>query len=443
MVIPFDHLFDKDEVLNFCSNILESRTFKDFELQTEKDIDTFFQSKAVIKNIFVFFDLDEEDNKNLKKDVEKYMLYTLGTNFLKTAVITSSNALTYISKKVIKEYGKPLYGLEDRGFVSLGCDGPLVTSLSGIMKAAPSLSLFQVMKFGAGIPTLELDSTTAQLVGFKGEKAIESGLKAFTIVTKVTDYDQEKIKRLNRIEREIYCEFRGKVRLAWNDGFFNPARLSLLGLESYMTYPLAAFVDFSQADPRPFPEDNKKLETDTVRSFLRDSLILTSDQFKNKYYNKREELDKKRAIVDEFKNLINMANKDLAISWAKTPIRVALLISPKLKPIQIRRILKHYSHAKKRLDLLFGKPAKDILFAVAIQESVVQQRINLYFENKSREFADIRKATYSSKFVMDFVASHANFSLGELAHVPEEKLADYVDAAPDHVLQDSYLYTDL
>lgn len=440
--MPFEHLFDREEISAFFRNTSSVTGLSQFQLKTKSDIDHFLdsqKSRASIKNVFLLYD---QDDSIAIKQMTKYFYYTLGSIFVKSAYITDSKLLPYLADLVLKEYGKPLYGTDDKTLISLACDGPHVVSLDAYEKLASTLTMFQTMKLAAGIPSLELDSTAAQMAGVDHDGSIDLGLRIFTIVTKIIDYNQDMIKKINRIEREIYCEFRGKVRITWVDGYFNPARMNLLGLEPHMSYPLAAFVDFSAANPKPYPE-RKAIESSDIRSFLRDSLSLTDEQFKNKYYNDLDDLRAKRSIVASYKSLLCINSQKHADLWKVAKNRVAVLISAKLKAVQINRIVKHFAHAKKRLDMLFGKESTNIVFGIAIQDKVEKQKLMIYKDGSLLATEEIRRSTYSAKSVMEFVAQYMAFKIDEYSHVPEDVVASYINRDPQYALTDEYLYTDL
>lgn len=438
--IPFDHLFDEKEVRLFVTKVLESGDLSSFILETVEKVDQFLDQKEAIKNFYVYYDFNDQHETN-KADLLKYLYYTLGSSFYAARIITSYKLATHLTKELSSRYGKAVYGLDDFTLVSVACDGPTVTPLADIMKQVPSLSLFKLLKFTAAIPSLELDSTSAELAGSKVNGA-EKGFKVFTLVTKIIDYSPELVQKINRIERDSYCEFRGKVQLAWIDSFFNPARMSLLGLMTHGIYPLAALVDFSDNNPRPFPE-HIKLETSSVRDFIKDSLILTDEQFLHKYYDKKDEATAKVKMIEDFKSLVNLNTPTGFKAWESKPNRVGLVLSGRLRPTQLKRIMKHFAHAKKRLDLIHGKDSIDIPFGVRIAELTDNQKVKIYKENQVKVEQEIKKSTYSSKFVMKLTADTFDLQIDGLSHVPEKSLSEYSPSDPEEEFSDHYLYTDL
>lgn len=57
----------------------------------------------------------------------------------------------------------------------------------------------------------------------------------FSFITKAMDTSalNNDIKRLSL---RLYCEFRDNLLITWNDGYFNPARLNMVGIAPSLKY---------------------------------------------------------------------------------------------------------------------------------------------------------------------------------------------------------------
>lgn len=57
----------------------------------------------------------------------------------------------------------------------------------------------------------------------------------FSFITKATDTSAAN-NDIKQLSLKLYCQFREKVLITWNDGYFNPARLNMVGITPSLKY---------------------------------------------------------------------------------------------------------------------------------------------------------------------------------------------------------------
>ena len=451
-VTPYEHLFVQDEVINFVKRIQKTKSLDNFILKTEAQVEEFLNKPTNIKHVFYFFDLAENDpDDDSKKDqIMAYMLTTLASDFLDTRIVTSMKIASTLTQSVAKKYQKNIPSPDEFSLLEISCGKPLYVLLTPLANQMHNVTLTQFLRYVANVPSMELDKTSAGLAVSRSEKQESGkGKLVFTISTKITDYSEVN-KRINSWLRELYCDFRSNVHLAWVDTFFNPARLSLMGHNPSQKYflisdhrlPLGALVDFTSENPYPMPE-NMHLTTSNIKEFINDCILLKDNDLKKKYYNRTDELAEKRSIIKEFKHLYDSEDVTEGSLPKSNPNKITINLSDKLSGNQIRQILRHVAHARRRLELIGGKSMKGIGFGISISPKNDNQTVDVVKDHKLVVESPISKLSFNAKYLMKEVSkAFQKLPLDELSHIPEERLAEF-EAHESGATDESYLYDDL
>lgn len=439
-IIPYENLFVKSDVLSFAKQIKSVKSLDQLTLDSSAGIEKFLNGPEEIKTVLFFYELDE-DNQDVQEMIRVYILSTMSSTFQKTRLITKKKFGDEISTIVSKVTKKPVPMPEDYSILSISCDSPVYTSLQYLSTKLKQVTLPQLIKFAANLPTLELDKLLAGIAGNKTSPDDIHGTKVFAIANNILDYGSIN-QKINQIERELYCDFRGQVRFVWSDAFFNPARLSLLGHTPSLNFPLGAFVDFSDTRPRPMPE-SLKLTPSTVKEFITDALKMDDHRFHRKYYLVEDKLLTLRELIKEFKGISDIDDPEVKAVALAQPNKITINLSSELSANQVRRLIKHLAHAKRRLELLGGRALNTFAFCVSI-DNRDKQTIELVKDHKKGSVYPVTKETYGAALLMKIISKEFGFSfVDELSHLPEEKLDQFISQEGGYETKEAYLYDDL
>lgn len=453
IVIPYNHLFVKEEVITFISRIKQVTALEDFIISTPSHIEKIMKDERSIKNIFFLFKDEADDEETDKRDmILAYMMNSLSSTFMMTRVVTSRKIADQLIQRVNSAFKEVLPVPEDMTLLNLACGTTKYLSLEKMSKSYTNLNLVQLMSLVANTPSLELDKVSAGLAGSgnKTDQDVTPGVKTFTIAVNVNDKSQELHKMVNSILRGLYCDFRDTVKLTWVDAYFNPARLAMMGHTPGTQLPVASFVDFGAKKPSPFPT-NIKISLETIRTFISDSLKLNHADFLVKYYEVDKVSLSKRKIIAEFKGLRDLEDPTQLGVIQASPARVDLYLSTEMQANHIRRALRLLAHTKQRLEMLRGSaPAavltilKSLGFSVSIKESN-QFSLRIMKPGSSSKTIPLNREEYDAAKLLSLIAGEIGLPIDEYSHVPEDKLESYLSQTQDGrlVKSETYLYEDL
>jgi hypothetical protein len=454
IVIPYNHLFVKDEVITFISRIKQVTSIEDFVISNIGHIEKALKDERTIKNIiFIYKDEAEDEETDKKEMILAYMMNSLTSTFAMSRLVTSRKVADQLMQKVNAAMKLSLSVPDDMTLLNLACGTTQYVSIEKIAQTHKDLNLVQLLNFAANTPSLELDKVIAGLAGSgnRTENDPAPGVKTFTIAINLSDPSQEIHKMVNSILRGLYCDFRDNVKLTWVDAYFNPARVAMMGHNPGSPLPMASFVDFGAKKPSPFPT-NIKISLETIRTFISDSIKLSHSDFLIKYYEVNKELLSKRKIISEYKGLKDLEDPTEKGVIRSNPFRVELYLGSSLQSNHIRRMLRHFAHTKKRLELLRSTAPAEVLpalkslaFGVSITD---QNTLSLKILQKTElKTINLDKDTYNAEKLLSVVAGVFGLPLDEYSHVPEDKLEAYLsqkqDSSSDQIPAEIYLYQDL
>lgn len=451
IVIPYNHLFVKEEVLTFINRIKQVSSLEDFVLANPSHIEKLLKDERQIKNVFFIFKDEADDEETDKRDmVLAYMMNSLSSTFVMSRLVTSRKIADQLIQKVNGQMKGSLPVPEDMTLLNLACGTTKYVSLEKVASTYKDLNLVQLMNFVANTPSLELDKVSAGLAGSgnKTDQENAPGVKTFSIAVNLIDPNQEVHKMVNSILRGLYCDFRDTVKLSWVDAYFNPARLAMMGHTPGSTMPVASFVDFGAKKPSPFPT-NIKITLETIRTFIQDSLKLSHTDFLMKYYEVDKALLVKRKIITEFKGLRDLDDPTQLGVIKASPARVDFFIGTDIQSNHIRRIIRHFAHTKKRIEHLRGAaPAsivptlKSLLFCVSIKE---QNEFSVRIVQKGEvKTINLKREDYDAAKLLSVVAGEFGLPVDDYSHVPEDKLEAFLaQHGAGQVAAETYLYHDL
>ncbi len=438
--MPFEQPFILEDAVEFVRQASLAPTLESFFLTDLQQVEAFLQVDRPIKNVYFFFELDDEDAPAaLKEHLYSHLLLAAGLSFQRSAVVLKKKLAEELARRLSKRFGRHVPVPEDSSLVAISCDAPSYLPLVSVAQQLPGLTFYQLLKFASNLPFFEMDRTVAGMAGKNEEKAV----RIFAFATSILDYSETN-RQIKQLQLALYCEFRDKIRFVWFDAFFNPARLQLLGIQPTMKYssltsfPLAAFVDFGSKEPRPFPQTlpfNKR----SLQAFLRDALALDDRTFKFKYLvsEQQKSLERKKTLIRSFKGL--QPFEDAEDLQAKTA--VVVFLSQELTVNQISRILQHLAHAKRRVQVISQKLHATLAFLASVGE-YPRQSLEIRQAGKPVQVAPLNPQTYSARWVLQQLAEKLPLPVDDYSHIPEEKI-DLLYRDQSEVAEADYLYDDL
>lgn len=183
----------------------------------------------------------------------------------------------------------------------------------------------------------------------------------------------------------------------------------------------------------PFTKQN-------LQKFLRDALVLDDRNFKLKYLvsEKEKALERKKSLIGSFKGLQQFEE---STADAQTKTAVIVFISQELTVNQIVTILKHFAHARRRVQIISQKVYSNLSFLASIGD-YPRQSLEIRQAGQPVQVDLLNLHTYSARWILQKLSDKLRLPVDEYSHIPEEKL-DLVYRAEEKGGDDDYLYDDL